>query len=61
MLFVKVWAETDITIARFSTKLFRRNGGKRLLLTFRAIRALDFTPLIPYSVREGCGGGGRKG
>ena len=53
ILFVKTWAETDITIARFSTKLFRRNGGKRLLLTFRAIRALDFTPLIPFSIERG--------
>ena len=53
ILFVKNWAETDITIARFSTKRFCRNGGKRLLLTFRAIRALDFTPLIPYSIKRG--------
>ena len=53
ILFSKTWAETDVTIARFSTKRFCRNGGKRLLLTFRAIRALDFTPLIPYSIKRG--------
>jgi len=51
--FATIWTETDVMIAQFSTKLFRRNGGKRLLLTFRAIRALDFTPLIPHSVKRG--------
>lgn len=51
--YVKLWKQTDITIAQFSTKLFCRDGGKRLLLTFKAIRALDFTPLVPHSIRRG--------
>lgn len=51
--YVKHWAELDIIIARFATKLYRRNGGKRLLLTFKAIRVLDFTPLIPHSIKRG--------
>ena len=49
----RCWTETDIMIARFATKLRRRNGGKRLLLTFKTIKALDFTPLVPYSIRRG--------
>ena len=51
--YVKNWAETDLVIARFSAKLFCRNGGKRLLLTFKAIRALKFAQLVPYSVERG--------
>ena len=42
-------------IAQFSTKLFCRNGGKRLVLTFRALRILDFTPLVPCSIKRGVG------
>lgn len=47
------WTETDTTIARFSTKLFCRKGGKRLLLTFRVVGVLDFTPLVPCSIGKG--------
>jgi hypothetical protein len=50
---VKNWTETDTLIAQFSTKLFCRNGGRRLLLTFKALRALDFTPLVPCSIKKG--------
>jgi len=51
--YVGRWAETDTAIAQFATKLRCRNGGKRLLLMFRAIRVLDFTPLVPRSVQRG--------
>lgn len=53
VIFAQNWAGTDITIAQFSTKLFCRKGGKRLLLTFRVANVLDFTPLIPYSIEKG--------
>ena len=51
--YVKHWSETDVIISRYSTKLFCRTGGKRLVLTFRTLRALDFTPLVPCSIRRG--------
>lgn len=51
--YVKAWRETDITVARFATKLFCRDGGRRLLLTFKVVKVLDFTQLVPYSIERG--------
>lgn len=51
--YVKNWSETDIIIARFATKLFCRDGGKRLRLTFKAIKILDFNQLVPCSIERG--------
>lgn len=51
--YAKTWAETDIIIARFATKFSCRGGGKRLLLTFKATRTLDYTKLVPRSVERG--------
>jgi len=50
-MFAKNWTGTEI--ARFPTKLFCREGGKRLPLTLRVIRVLDFTLLISCSVEKG--------
>ncbi|KAF9790921.1 hypothetical protein BJ322DRAFT_1104562 [Thelephora terrestris] len=51
--YIKDWAETDIVIARFAAKLFCRDEGKRLLLTFKVARVLDLAQLVPYSVERG--------
>ena len=40
-------------ISQFATKLSCRNGGKRLVLTFRALRPLDFARLVPRSIKRG--------
>lgn len=51
--YVNSWTETDIIIAHFATKLFCRNGAKRLRLTFKVTKTLDFTRLVPRSVEKG--------
>jgi hypothetical protein len=51
--YVNAWTETDVIISRFAMKSFYRDEGKRLLLTFKTIRILGFTQLVPYSVERG--------